>query len=278
MSRRSLPPSLIVTLMAMAVVGAQTCQADAPSAAGAAVHRLMEAVRANDRDAFRDMAVDDYDYSGQKKEDLNPNRDLGLVHDRLVYQLAQLQQVESGVVTAIVDTEITGRVGGETDNPETVVGTCRLWFEVRSQPGGQWRLSAWRPVRIRYASDDWPFGFSVALEITVNNRLSVQVPPGASPMVSGRSSYGLPSEGLYRLRQWLGFGDFATTLFSAVGEVNEDNSGYERLVDERWFMSLKAPEKPGRYYVDAYLSFSAPRPSGGRYVASDDMTIPVVVK
>jgi hypothetical protein len=244
-------------------------RSDAPVAAAAAVHRLMAALRANDRAAFLDAVADSYDYDGLKKEDLSPFGDLSILYDRLLYRIAHLLQVEPGVATAIVDGQYTGRLNLEALElgQPVVTGSSRLWIEVRRQraplsgsgrgEGEGWRVTAIRPIRVQFVHGDTPMTF---LErVTVNGLSSVRARQGSTLMVEGVSSISLGQ--LVRIG-----------ALSATQRVDLNLQLYEP-----WALDVQVPSEPGRYYLDAVSLILAPRESGGVYLAWDEMSVPVLV-
>jgi hypothetical protein len=258
MRRRSLLPYVAGLVVGSVALGAAAARADAPVTAAAAVHRLMAAIRANDRNAYLDALADDYDYNGKKKADIDPFGPFWLLSDHLLYRIVHFLETEPGVATALVDSHFTGRFRLETvgGGQPVVTGSSRLWIEVRRQREGLWRVTAIRPVRVRFVHADTPYTF---LErVTVNGRSSVRVEPGAALQVEGESSFALS--------QLLGIGGTSKTI------------NMNLQLGERWSADFQAPQGPGRYYLDAVSLILAARTDGGVYLSWDEFTVPVVVR
>jgi hypothetical protein len=234
-------------------------QADPPAAAGAAVVRFVEALHKNDAAAYFAAIAEDYDYNGLKKSDLpNPFGSFGIVYDQFLYRALQVTQSTAGVATAIVDADYTGQFNLEAINAgrQAIVGTARLWIEVRRQPDAQWRVSAARYVRHRFVHADTPSTFVAG--VTVNGLTSLRVASGAALKIKGETSFGF-------------------TQFVGIGAVGKQiNLSYKP--DEPWTGDLAAPTTPGRYFVDTESFLVVPRSDTGYYVAWDVVTIPVVVR
>jgi hypothetical protein len=237
-------------------------RADAPVAAAAGVHRLMAALRANDRDAYLDALADDYQYNALTKADLDPFGFSWILSDRLLYRIVQLSLLSPDTAVALVDTDFTGRLNLEAigSGSPAIVGSNRLWLELRRQPDGQWRISGIRPVRMQFRHSDTPFTF--VRDVTVNGRSSVQAEPGASLRVEGRT--------LLALQQALGLGASQKTL-----PLNLEANA---RAFESWSTEVIAPSEPGRYYLDAFSLIFVPRTDGGLFLAWDQMTVPVIVR
>jgi hypothetical protein len=229
----------------------------------------MAALRANDRAAYLEAIADDFDYNGLKKEDLDPAGSLQVLYDRLLYQIVHLSQLGPGVVTAIVDSHFTGRFNLEALElgQPAVTGNSRHWIEVRRQrdplPGSgsngreEWRVTAIRPVRVRFVHRDTPMTFLET--VTVNGLSSVRAEPGSALKVDGVASISL--------RQLVRVG--------ALSETHPVDLNLE--LNERWSLDVPAPAEPGRYYADVVSLILAPRDGGGLYLAWDEVSVPVVV-
>jgi hypothetical protein len=249
---------LTVILTSIHAWSGPAARADAPVEAGAVVRRLMVALRANDRAAFLDAVADDYNYNGQTEADLDPFGPFGLLYDRLLYRIVHLLQLQPGLATALVDSHFTGRLNLESigAGQPAVVGTSRLWVEVRQQHDGQWRISALRPVRVRFAHGDTPQTFLQT--VAVNDATSVSVGTGTVLNVEGESWFGL----------------FQLIQIGAASQRIELNL----QLGERWHAELPAPQAPGRYYLDTASVILAPRPGSGLYLSWDQTTAPVIVR
>jgi hypothetical protein len=248
------------TLFAIGFVPA--ARADAPSAAGAAVRRFMEAIRAQDRAAILDAVADDYDYNGLRKKDLDPLGPFAVLTDHLLYRTIQLLEVHPGVGTALVDLTFTGRLNLVAYNrgEPTVVGTERAWIEVRRQPDSQWRVSAVRPVHLHYTHPGSPSTFVTG--VTVNGLTSVATKPGAALAVAGQTEFGLV--------QSITLG---AVFLSLNLHLDKNSESYEP-----WSMTVSAPAAPGRYFLDTVSFFYGQVPNGTLYLAWDEVTVPVVAK
>lgn len=252
---------LLSPVACLVPVGA--ARADAPGGAAAAVHRLMAATRAQDRVAFLAALADDYLYNGLRKADLDPFGFLSILPDRLLYRVAHLSETASGVAVALIDTDFTGRVNleaAELSRP-SITGSSRLWVEVRRQPGGEWKVSGVRPIRVRFTHPDTPATWVDGM--TVNGRSSVRVAPGAALRAEGQTLLGI--------RQLVGIGASNANLTLNL-EANA-------RAFERWSADLTAPLTPGRYYVDSVSLILLPRSDGNSiYLSWDQVTVPVIVE
>jgi hypothetical protein len=237
--------------------------ADAPGDAAAAVHRLMAANRAQDPAAFLAALADDYQYNGVRKADIQPFGFLAILPDRQLYRVTHLSESVSGVATAIVDIDFTGRFNLEMIQLGTpsVTGHSRLWVEVRRQPAGDWKVSAVRPIRVQFRHADTPLTWIEGMR--VNGLTSLRVPPGAALRAEGRTLFGI--------RQIVSIGASSANLTLDL----QTNAG----AFERWSAELSAPTAPGRYYVDSVAVILLPRPDGsGLYLAWNQVTVPVIVQ
>jgi hypothetical protein len=248
---------ILVLVIGLGLTMAAARAVEMPPAADA-VHRLMAAYQANDREAFLAAIADDYDYNGRKKSDFDPFGDLWALYDRLHYQVTHYYELEADVATAIVDSQFTGRFNLEALGlgQPPITGTSRLWVEVRRQQDSQWRVTALRPVRIRFTHADSIFTWVEVLQ--VNDASSLQVTPGTALKVEGQTSFGLG--------QFVGIGTVSQRL-SLTLKPHED-----------WAAELEAPTTPGRYFVDATSVILSPREDGGLYLAWDETTVPVNVR
>jgi hypothetical protein len=262
MVRRSLLRSL-VSLFALtwSLAASPAVRANTPLGAAAVVRQFMEALRANDYAAVSNTIADDYDYDGGQKTNSTTATGPGVLFDRLLYQVIQLVQVESGVATAVVDTRYTGHYKWDLLEKNGfgqpgVVGTSRLWIEARRQPGGQWRISGLRPIRVRFVHADTP---QPSLQgVQVNALSSLRAAPGAALKIEGETTYGQ-----YQL--------------IAIGAASK-SLNLKLKDNERWSANLPAPDKPGRYFVDTAAMILATGPNHSLFFAWDEVTVPVVVR
>jgi hypothetical protein len=258
-----LTPWLLCLLSAVACrLTTAPCRADAPGEAAAAVHRLMQATRSKDPATFLAALADDYFYNGLRKADLTPFGFLQIISDRLLYRVSHLDQSTSGVAAAVVDIDFTGHLNLEAGGlgRPAITGTSRLWIEVRRQPDGTWKVTAVRPIRVRFRHADTPFTWVGGM--TVNGLSSVRVAPGAPLSVEGRTLFGV--------RQLVAIGASSANLVLNL-ETN-------RQMFETWRADLTAPATPGRYYVDTVSVILLERPDGsGLYLSWDEVSVPVVI-
>jgi hypothetical protein len=244
------------------VDAAKPAGADAPVAAGAAVRRIMEAYRSNDRATFLDAVADDYDYDGLKKTDLDPFGALNILYDHLLYRVLEVLAVAPGVVTALVDADFTGRANLDAlgNGRPGVAGIFRIWVEVRQQRDGQWRVSAIRPVRLRYTHADTPM--TLVEGVSVNGLSSLIVPPGTALTATGQTEFGAVQD-------------------SFIGPISKLMNLHLNLninAFEPWVEELPAPNQPGRYYLNTVSFVSAHLPDGRFFLSWDEASVPVVVK
>jgi hypothetical protein len=262
MIRRSITGWLVGGFaLALSVHPAAETRADTPRGAAGVVREFMEAVRANDYTTMATTIADDYDYAGEHKIDVTPTAGPGVIFDRLLYRIIQLVSVEDGVVTAMVDSQFTGHyrwdlLENNGFGQPPVVGTSRSWIELRRQPDGQWRISALRPVRIRFVHADTPQ--PLVQDVRVNTLSSVRVSPGGPLKIEGQTTFG--------------------QLQLVVVGVATKSLNLNLETAERWSADLPAPDKPGRYYMDTAALILAPGPNRSLYFAWDEVTVPVVVR
>lgn len=226
----------------------------------AAVRRLVDALRANDRAAFREALAEQYDYNGARREELDPFGPFGILSVELYSRTLQLQSLGPGVATALVDQQFLGRFNLEAlgSGAPLVSGTRRFWLELRRQPDEGWRVSAVRPVRRRLVSGGWPAGEEPHVSAPlINGQPAARLRPGAAFTASGESGYG-------------------NLLLVGVGASAQQI----RLVqkeNEPWSVELKAPDQPGRYAVAAIL-IAERAVADGFAIFWDEVTVPIIVE
>lgn len=246
MKRQALDPALLAWTLFLAI-----SPAAAATGPATALERYFAALRANNREALQAALAPDYRYDGVDGAVASAVFDgpLGIRYRTLYTRIEAMTRVGE-VATATAFTIFQGNVNLEFvgRGRPLVNGTTRLVVEL-SPRGGEWRVTAVRVVRGVYVAPgrEAPHLF----EVTVNDRTSLRVTPGAELRITGQVF------GASRLLVFLG-------ERTGAGAVDPD---FVNL----WRLTMPAPGAPGRYLFHA-VAYS------DDLLALEHVTLPVTVQ
>jgi hypothetical protein len=249
----------------------------------ATVGRYMDGLRRTDVAAVRAVLAPDYQYDRSAVPAFDPanpfTSPLGLTYRSLFYRIEALTtagKTATANVTTVFDADVKLPLLGRTP----VIGSARLLLELEPRgasgtgpapEGGEWELTAVRPVRVRYRNPQVPLPAELLLiraiptlfDETVNGQISLKAPPNAPLTMAGKSR----------------FAAFVVGLIGTYSLANLKIASLKATNDEPWELRLGAPATPGRFLTYALSIVLLPDPATGalRFLTGDQVTIPVTV-
>jgi hypothetical protein len=227
----------------------------------AALSAYLGALSRNDVAGIRAALAPDYSYDGQTAATAGGSSDapFALTFRSLDHGIEALTVSGNSATTSVT---ITFQAELNLEPFEfgrpLVSGSGRFNIELERR-GAEWKLTAVRPFRIRYAQASTPPFAPRLYDATVNGRTSAEVSPGAPVTLAGKSDLG-------------GF------LFASLG-AQTATAQLELELEEPWSVTLPAPDTPGRYlaYAFTFIFAADPETREIQVLGADQITLPVTV-
>jgi hypothetical protein len=233
-----------------------------------------ESLRQMDVEGVRATLAPDYSYDRSAVPAFDPANPfsslLSVTYRSLSYRIEALT-LRRNTAMAVVTTLFEGDLDLQVLGRWPVIGNGRFFLELEPR-AGQWKLTAVRPVRVRYRNPQVPLPPAQAaligsvptlFDYTLNGRTALQVAPGAPLQFTGKSRFAFAVAGV--------IGDASLAQLKLDLLESRDN--------EPWELPLQAPETPGRYLAYALSIIVLPDPVTGQpaFVTGDQVTVPVTV-